>query len=203
MATEKTTPKKDTPIKETEETAKKENPVMNQEIDSVENEENQKLKRDIELATIRQKQRLEDRANVPGNVGVDMIAEDPRATLARRLVPLAFVHEKKKFQPGQRRRPLVDYKVGSKLSTAYCAPLITEHKKTIAKGWIPVMDEQGQHATEPGGDRLYQRDIVFERDDMEKNTAVSDRAMESVGDTVKSNAPFAGEVEDSTIVQRK
>ena len=202
MTTEKTKTEK-APVKETEEIAKKENPVMNQETDSVENEEKRKLQRDIELATIRQKQRLEDRKSVPNGVSVDMIAEDPRTSLARRLVPLAFVHEKVKFQPGQRRRPLIDYKRGSELSTAYCAPLLTEHKKFIAKGWIPVMDEQGQHATEPGGDRLYQRDIVFERDDMERNSAVSDRAMESVGDQVKKSAPFPGEVEDETIVQRK
>jgi len=178
-------------------------PVMSETINSVENDERKKLQRDIELATIRQKQKLAERARVPAGLSVDIVAEDPRDALARRLVPEAFAHEKIKFKPGQRRRAIVDYKRNSTMSTVYCPPLEIDHKRMMAQGWIPVQDEQGQHATEPGGDRLYKRDIVFERDAEQQSTFRTDAAIHGLAEETKANAPFKGEVEDEILVSKK
>jgi len=165
--------------------------------------EKNKLARDIKLAEMRMKQSLSQRQVTPNGIQVDMIAEDVRGALARRLVPEAFVHEGVKFEPGQTRKALSDYKKGSTMSVAYTASTDPDHKLMINQGWIPVVDEFGQHAAEPRGDRLYKRSILFERDSQQRSNIISDQRIKSVGAELKKNAPYKEDIlEDETTMEK-
>jgi len=174
-----------------------------QESNEFELNEKQKLKRDIALAESRQKQALAERKKLGKGIAVGMVAEDARDAMARRLVPEAFIHEQKKFAPGEVRKSLSDYKVGSELSTAYCENDEKEHKKMMAQAWIPVTDEHGQHATEPRGDRLYKRDIIFERDQQEGSVKHGAAELEAEANNMKAKAPFKGDVSDKITVSKQ
>jgi len=151
--------------------------------------EKQRLARDVQRAEARSKQQvgeLEARKKSPKGVHVAHTVNQYREHLERRYVPEAFttVPEEELAISGVR-----DGKPYRKIKAKYQGvyrPGATKacywdekakHNRTIERGYIPVLDDTGQHVNDGNGDYLYWRPIELLREELGAATQMSEERM--------------------------
>jgi hypothetical protein len=169
-------------------------------------QEREKLERDIEKATLKSQAALDElrkrekaRAEAPDGVIVSSILdEDPMEKMARRLVPEAFAPPKKR---GIASREF-DYMPNVTMSVFW--NLAEAHKQTVNNGWIPVKDDDNEHAS-VNELFLYKRDIAFTREEVYNNVRRSREMLKTKDTQIKQAAAGGGGkvLEDDLVVKKE
>jgi len=166
----------------------------------------EKLERDIEKAEAKSavalqalRDREKARAQAPDGAYVSPILDqDPMEKMARRLVPEAFNDAPKKRGIASKA---YDYKPNVEMRTYW--DIQEHHKQCVNNGWIPVMDDDGEHAC-VNELFLYKRDIAFTREAVYDAAKRSEERLNTKDTQVKKAAlAGGGAVESDDLVVQK
>lgn len=178
------------------------------ELDRLTELDNERLRRDIARAESRQKQLLSDRKKSPKGMYIAPNVNQYREQLEQRYVPESIPIDWQKVfvrgrgpagEPTSTMKP--EYRgIFKPGATKQCYWDSKEkHDRTIERGYIPVLNDAGEHVTDGNSDYLYWRDIELTRDDIRRAEEMSkERAHvedQSVSDMTQAADSSAGAVE--------
>lgn len=147
------------------------------ELDRLGQLDKERLNRDVARSQRREKQLLNERKKSPAGMYVAPSVNQYRDQLERRYVPDSepiawdkmFVRGKTEDgKPFCRMKPEYRgiYKPGAKRQPYWNSK--ANHEKTVERGYIPAMNDAGEHVTDGNGDYLYHRAIELTRDDIKR-----------------------------------
>lgn len=149
-----------------------------------------KLQRDVEVAEKVQARMLKDRKTAPDGLTVGATwGRDDRLELIKRHVPEALPKADAQGRVHNPEKGVDGWNQGATMFVMF--DTAEKHKKHVDEGYIPVVDE-GQHVKCGGGDLMYKRDIRFKRDEMKASTAMSDNWLKSPDADMKAAAAAGG-----------
>jgi len=169
-------------------------------------QEREKLERDIKRAEAKSalaldelKKREKARKEAPEGVWVPSILDDdPMDVMARRLVPEAFRKEPKSPKLASRQ---YDYKPGVTMRTYW--DIAEKHKQNVNNGWIPVADEDGEHAS-VNELFLYKRNIELTREAVYSSARRAKEMLKTKDDSIRKVADGdGGQVFQDDLVVKK